>query len=507
MDKKKYFTILTKDLKVNTVLNFNIYVKTKNSTVLFRKGNNPFSEETLNRLIDHKTDSLLISEEDRGEYDKYSLSVKDDSCSHLTDEGFASPIFDKSKNVEKYYKTYFNFFSIGRKTLVPGSKVNFNVYVKKEIDVELYFGPEKQDSTTDVVPDDIQKSDLPLVIKNTETHLYKKYIENVADEYSNLVLKTHSDYFPIEEQTLIPGSKVNFNIYKKKDKGVELYIGPEKQDDNQDVVPGDIQKSDLPLAIRNTDIPLYKEYLQDIAQDYLKLTEIPIDLKCSIVQENSKLIVKEILEGPFNAEKVEKSTKVVESLVETVFYVEDKFYNLLRITSDDHYAYTHALNVCTLCIGLGMAIKLEKTPDLMELGLGALLHDIGKSLISPYILNKPGRLTNEEFVKMQTHVVEGKDLLIKGNEKTPKNVFYPITQHHERLSGNGYPYKLKGEQIHLFGRITSIANFYDNLTTERPYKKAYTPYEALELMSENKEDFDQKLLVEFIKMIGLQKVN
>lgn len=419
LSKKKYFSISTKSLRINTILNFNIYLQHKDSTVLFRKGNNPFTEETLSRLIEHKVESLLISEEDRGKYEKYCLSVKNDSCSHLTNEGFAPPIFDKSKNVEKYYKTLFNFFPIGRETLVPGSKVNFNVYEKKGIDVELYFGPEKQNRTTDIVPDDIQKSELPLVI-------------------------------------------------------------------------------------RNTDIPLYKEYLQDIAHEYLKLTDIPMELKCSIVQENSKLIVKEILEGPLNAEKVKKSTKVVESLVDTVFYVENKFYNLLKITSDDHYAYTHALNVCTFSIGLGMAIKLKRTPDIMELGLGALLHDIGKIMASPYIVHKPGRLTKEEFLTMQTHVVEGKSLLEKCSEKTPQNVFYPITQHHERLSGNGYPFRLKGAQIHLFGRITSIANFYDNLTTERPYKKAYTPYEALGLMSENKEGFDQNLLVEFIKMIGLQ---
>jgi HD-GYP domain-containing protein (c-di-GMP phosphodiesterase class II) len=419
MGKKKFFSISTKDLRVNTILNFNIYVQHKDSPVLFRKGDNPFTEETLSKLIEHRIDSLLISEEDRGEYEKYSLSVKDDSCSHLTNEGFSPPIFDKSENVEEYYKTYFNFFPIGRETLVPGSKVNFNIYEKKDI-------------------------------------------------------------------------------------GVELYIGPEKQDDNPDIVPGDIQKSDLPLVIKNTDTHLYKEYLQDITQKYLKQTEIPEELQCCIVQESSKLTVKEILEGPLDAEKVKKSIKVVENLVNTVLLVENKSYNLLKITSDDHYAYTHALNACTFSIGLGMAIKLKKTPDIMELGLGALLHDVGKSMISPYIVNKPGRLTKEEFLIMQTHVVEGKSLLEKGSEDTQRNVFYPITQHHERLSGNGYPSKLKGSQIHLFGRITSIANFYDNLTTARPYKIAYTPYEALELMASNKEDFDHNLLVEFIKMIGLQ---
>ncbi len=101
LSKKKYFLISTKNLRVNTILNFNIYLQHKDRTVLFRKGNNPFTEETLSKLIEHKIESLLISEEDRGEYEKYSLSVKNDSCSHLTNEGFAPPIFDKSENVEK----------------------------------------------------------------------------------------------------------------------------------------------------------------------------------------------------------------------------------------------------------------------------------------------------------------------------------------------------------------------------------------------------------------------
>jgi HD-GYP domain-containing protein (c-di-GMP phosphodiesterase class II) len=261
------------------------------------------------------------------------------------------------------------------------------------------------------------------------------------------------------------------------------------------------------MVIQKEDIPLYKEYLQGLTSEHLKDKTVPKEVQCSLLRENSKLTVKEILENPTNVENIQKSSKVVETIINGILDVENQFYNLLRITSDDFYAYTHSLNVCTLCIGLGLAINLKKETDIMELGLGALLHDIGKNMIAPYIINKPGRLTKEEFKTVQSHVVEGKDLLMRSNKKTPENVFIPILQHHEKLSGSGYPYGLKGPQIHPFGRITAIVNFYDTLITERPFKDAYKPFEALQLISESHEDYDPVLLKEFIAMLGQQKVS
>ena len=142
----------------------------------------------------------------------------------------------------------------------------------------------------------------------------------------------------------------------------------------------------------------------------------------------------------------------------------------------------------------------------MELGLGALLHDIGKSVVDPRIINKPGRLTKEEYKIVQEHVVDGKRLLEKSNNKIAKNALIPLLQHHEKLSGVGYPYKLKGDQIHIFGRIAAIVDVYDAVTTKRPYKKAYSPFAALQLLSENKEDYDKELLEKFVQMLGDQVV-
>ncbi len=421
MNEKKYFPISTEDLKVNTILNFDIYIQQKDRFILFREKNHPFTDETIRKLVENKISTIHILKDDREEYRKYYLSLQDKSSPSLGGESSATPIFDKPGNVENYYKSVFDFYTVEKETLIPGTKVNFNVYRKKDFAVDLYFGPENQESDTDTVPENIQES--------------------------------------------------NFSV-----------------------------------VIQNTDIRLYKKYLYDITQEYSKQKTTSQEFKSTIVRENSKLVIKEVLEDPGNKENVKKTSKIVETLVETILYIEENYYDLLKVNSDDYYAYTHSLNVCTLSIGLGMAINLKKKPDLMELGLGALLHDIGKSTISPRIINKPSRLTEEEFKVVQSHVVEGEKLLKKNNNNISQNVFYPILQHHEKLSGKGYPFRLKGSQIHPFGRITAIVNVYDNLTTERPYRKAHNPYEALELISENQEDYDHALLKEFITTLGGQKV-
>ena len=119
-------------------------------------------------------------------------------------------------------------------------------------------------------------------------------------------------------------------------------------------------------------------------------------------------------------------------------------------------------------------------------------------------MNKPGTLTDEEFKKIQDHVVASQDLLRDSEIRIPENSLHTIMQHHEKLSGNGYPHGLKGDRVHLYGRIGPIVDFSDALTTERPYKKAYSPFEAFQLLFEVKEDYDQQLIKQFIVMLGNQ---
>ncbi|HMK43196.1 MAG TPA: HD-GYP domain-containing protein, partial [Dissulfurispiraceae bacterium] len=166
----------------------------------------------------------------------------------------------------------------------------------------------------------------------------------------------------------------------------------------------------------------------------------------------------------------------------------------------DYYTYTHSVNVSVLAVGLGVAISLGKDAT-AKLGMGAMLHDVGKSAIPSEVLNKQGKLNDAEYSLIQTHVQEGEKIL-RGNPEVPEEAFPAVLQHHEKMSGRGYPFRLKGPQIKLFGKIAAIADCYDALTTKRPYKEPMTPFYALSIIAKETGDYDPELLKIFIKMLG-----
>ena len=126
-----------------------------------------------------------------------------------------------------------------------------------------------------------------------------------------------------------------------------------------------------------------------------------------------------------------------------------------------------------------------------------MLHDVGKSAIPASIINKAGRLNDDEYRIIKTHVSQGENIL-RINKEILENSFLAVSQHHERLSGRGYPNNKAGQEIHLFGRITSIVDCYDAMTTERSYQPVQTPFYALSTITRESEDFDRELLKEFI---------
>jgi putative two-component system response regulator len=125
--------------------------------------------------------------------------------------------------------------------------------------------------------------------------------------------------------------------------------------------------------------------------------------------------------------------------------------------------------------------------DMKTVAASARLHDVGKIVVSDLILNKPGRLTDEEYEKIKTHTSEGERIIDQITHKTGEEAFLRHARlfagyHHERWDGGGYPYNLKGEEIPLQGRIMAIADAYDAITSERPYKTARTPEEAEQII-------------------------
>jgi HD-GYP domain-containing protein (c-di-GMP phosphodiesterase class II) len=140
-----------------------------------------------------------------------------------------------------------------------------------------------------------------------------------------------------------------------------------------------------------------------------------------------------------------------------------------------------------------------------ELGLAGLLHDLGKMAVPDPVLNKPGKLTDEEFAVVRQHAQRGYDLLVE-NPDAPAIAAEVVLHHHEKYDGTGYPHGLKGEEISLYARMGAICDVYDAITSNRPYKDGWAPAESIARMLEWEGHFDPKLLDAFIRSIGIYPV-
>jgi HD-GYP domain-containing protein (c-di-GMP phosphodiesterase class II) len=170
----------------------------------------------------------------------------------------------------------------------------------------------------------------------------------------------------------------------------------------------------------------------------------------------------------------------------------------------DAYTFTHMVNVSVLSVLIGMQLGLDKK-DLTDLGQGGLLHDTGKTKVPISIINKNGRLDQEELREIQKHPAYGQEILLESGIKD-EGILAPVLQHHEKVDGSGYPYGLKDESIHFFAKIAAVADIYDALTTVRSYKKAMIPYKAVSIILSMVKHFDPKVIQAFINLMGLYPV-
>ncbi len=167
----------------------------------------------------------------------------------------------------------------------------------------------------------------------------------------------------------------------------------------------------------------------------------------------------------------------------------------------DQNTYYHSLSVTVLSLAIGSALNLTND-KLIELGISAMLHDIGKIDIPHDIILKPSKLTDAEFEIVKNHPLNGGNFLIS-SLAISDNIYKGIISHHEKYNGTGYPRGLIGEDIPLFGRIISVADVYDALTGNRPYRKPITPSEAIEyIMGGSSIIFDSKIVKAFLKKIA-----
>ncbi len=195
---------------------------------------------------------------------------------------------------------------------------------------------------------------------------------------------------------------------------------------------------------------------------------------------------------------------VVEEISASVMRNPGALIGLARMKSKDQYTYMHSVAVCALMISLARTLGLGDE-QIRQAGMAGLLHDVGKMMMPLEVLNKPGKLTDEEFSLIKNHPVEGHKMLQAGIGIS-ETVLDVCLHHHEKVDGRGYPDRLGNEQISVYAKMGAVCDVYDAVTSDRPYKDGWEPAEAIRKMAEWTGHFDQVVFHAFVKSIGIYPV-
>ena len=202
--------------------------------------------------------------------------------------------------------------------------------------------------------------------------------------------------------------------------------------------------------------------------------------------------------------EAEAAAPLVEEISNSVLRNPGALISLARLKTADDYTFMHSVAVCALMIALARQLGLDEQQT-REAGMAGLLHDLGKAMIPLEILNKPGKLTDEEFAIVKTHPLEGYKLLLNG--KGVSNITKDVClHHHEKVDGSGYPRALSADKISLFAKMGAICDVYDAVTSNRPYKAGWDPGESLKRMAEWKGHFDPLIFQAFVKSLGIYPI-
>jgi len=313
-----------------------------------------------------------------------------------------------------------------------------------------------------------------------------------------------SDYTAITKNALVENTELAFDLFLRNDvHGAARFIlfcraGDHFSAKRQEEL---LSKNADKLYISKKDTDKYllyqEENLKSIVEDKNKT---PLEKSGALYQVAAN-ITEELLTNPKSGKQIDRASKWINNTVNHIFKNENTFTTLFEVTSHDYHTYTHSINMSVIGLLFGKYLSLSEH-ELDCLGTGMLLHDVGKVIVSPEIINKTGRLTKEEFSEIKKHPKAGLEIL-----EQAKNVdslcLKIVAQHHENHDGSGYPYGLGGSDIHLFGSIARIIDVYDAMTTHRPYAPAKRPFAALaEMKAEMLYCFDKELLKEFIWFLG-----
>lgn len=292
--------------------------------------------------------------------------------------------------------------------------------------------------------------------------------------------------------------KDQMDLEKLKSSNIELWIDTEKgldveiSEDEGKVLVQPEQDSPQPLPV--------EKHIKKVSRE----EELHVAKK--IHEKTKQAVVSMFSEARMGKSvQVEEAVELVDEINLSMERNSNALLSLIRLKTADEYTYLHSVAVCVLMVALGKQLGL-RGEELKEVGVAGLLHDIGKMAVSGEILNKPGKLTDDEFEIVKSHPRRGWEIL-KSSGQSSESALDVCLHHHERMDGKGYPEKLSADTLSLHARMGAVCDVYDAITSDRCYKKGWEPAEAITKMASWKDGhFDETVFRAFVKTIGIYPI-
>ncbi|ADG93927.1 metal dependent phosphohydrolase [Arcobacter nitrofigilis DSM 7299] len=280
-------------------------------------------------------------------------------------------------------------------------------------------------------------------------------------------------YYLINKEIINEGVEFFFDLYGKNTKEENVSLVSTK---SRKLIAHDIENlSDYKyLYVHESEKKFYENYYKNFMTTKL----IPKNMK-NFYEEVGNT-VNNIFENPTTMKNVKEVESIVNDMVSTILHNDFSVSSFITILASDYLTHTHSLNVSVYSLCLGKHMGMNKK-DLENLGVSALLHDLGKTQISDKIINKEGILTEHEFNEVKKHPMYGW-AMARQLGVTNKEILSGIRNHHERVDGTGYPDKQKDEHISIFAKIIAVCDVFDALTTNKSYKNSTGTFNTLVMM-------------------------
>jgi response regulator RpfG family c-di-GMP phosphodiesterase len=391
-------------------------------------------------------------------------------------------------------------------TAVEATKLGAAEYLTKPFENnDLVYAANKHARAYLKLPGDVRK--MAEKAKRPDQKIADDEGGRIALDHEIVATDTIPDgYVEVRFDDVIPGEKIPFSIY------IQIY----NKRSEKYYLKRICQKNELfTSGLRNI---LYKRSLKSVyihEKDYRSYLKFITELKSlegfrhAKIKDEKKLVlygkaveaITEALAQPVNKESVQASINLVDDLFRNMVKNPDLYTDMYQLFKQNTNVFNHCANVSILTISFGIYMKFDQSM-IKLLGLGALYHDIGLSKIDKNILEKPEPLTPKEWKIVKQHPEEGGNIL-EGGVIFPGQALRIVKEHHETSSGKGYPLGLKGSQISNMAKLVRIVDKFESMTTEKPYRAAFTPTNALKQMYlDESSKHVRGLIVRFIKFLG-----